>query len=203
MVSIMRALRRRLDGEAGFSIVEAMVAITVLAVGAFAVAQSISYGLTTSGLARNRLAARAGLEQEMELARALNYDSLVLDDVTALAHSTDPNDPDYWISSGELFDPDGSGPLTPEPIVREAGASPALHHIQTPYVQGSTTFNVYMYVTWFDSPTDGTGGSDKADGNGDGVSDASGQDGKRVVVVVTWTDVTGQAKTRADDVPVL
>ena len=60
---------------------------------------------------------------------------------------------------------------------------------------GNVSFSIYMYVTWFDSPTDGTGGSDAADGNGDGESDANGQDGKRVVVVVVWTDpVTGETQ---------
>ena len=196
-MAIMNRLRRRLQRDDGFTIVEAMVSITVLAVGALAVAQSITFGLETTGLARNRLAARAGMEQQMELARALNYDSLVLDDSAPLTHSSDPDDPDYWITDGaETFDPDGDGPLAAEAIVREAGASPALHHLQTPYVQGNTTFNVYMYVTWYDSPTDGLGGSDAADGNGDGIDDANGQDGKRVVVVVVWTDpVTGDTNT--------
>ena len=193
MMAIMNMLRRRLNHEGGFTIVEAMISITVLAVGALAVAQSVTFGLESTGLARNRLAARAGLEQQMELARALNYDSLVLDDSTALTHSTASTNPDYWISSGsESFDPDGSGSMTAEPIIRTAGASPALHHLQTPYIQGSTTFTVYMYITWFDSAADGLGASDQADGNGDGIDDANGHDGKRVVAVVTWTDpVTG------------
>src|SRR5207247_830290 len=75
---------------------------------------------------------------------------------------------------------------------RVAGASPALQHFQNPFVVGSTTYSVYRYVTWVDSPTDGTGSSDAADGNDDGVSDASGHDEKRVTVVVTWTDEFGR-----------
>ncbi len=125
----------------------------------------------------------------MELARSLNYESLVLDDADPLDHATDPDDPDYWIDEGDqTYDPDGAGPLDPEPLVRVAGASPALHHFQSPVVQGNTTFTVYMYVTWVDSATDGLGSSDADDGNGDGVSDEDGEDQKRLAVVVWWED---------------
>ena len=44
MVRIMHSLRRRLQGEGGFTIVEAMISITILAVGAFAVAQGSLFG---------------------------------------------------------------------------------------------------------------------------------------------------------------
>ncbi len=72
---------RRIDrDESGFTIVESVVAVTILAVGGFAVAQSLIFGLDTTGASRERLAARGAAEQQMELARALNYDSLVLDD---------------------------------------------------------------------------------------------------------------------------
>jgi len=173
------------------------VSISILAVGAFSIAQGILFGLDSSGLARQRLGARAGIEQQMELARALNYDTLVLDDMEPLPASTDPENPDYWIDEGtQTFDPDGDGPLAPERIVREAGAQPALHHIQTPYVQGSTTFSVYLYITWVDGPTDGLGVDDLADGNGDGGFDGNGQDGKRVVVTVTWQDTLGRGLQR-------
>ena len=91
----------------------------------------------------------------------------------------------------ETYDPDGAGPLAPEPIERIAGASPALHHLQTPVLQGSSTYSIYMYVTWVDSETDGIGASDEADGNGDGEPDASGEDVKRTTVVVTWADSFG------------
>ncbi len=180
---------RRLREEDGFTMVEAIVSITVLAVGALAVAQAITFGLDTSGLARQRLAARAGIEQQMELARALNYETLVLDDADPLPGSIDPDNPDFWIDEAlQTFDPDGDGPLAAEAIVREAGAQPALHHFQSPVVQGNTTFTVYLYITWVDADDDGLGTADEADGNGDGEFDGDGQDGKRVVVTVTWPD---------------
>jgi prepilin-type N-terminal cleavage/methylation domain-containing protein len=189
-----RRLQRLRDDQGGFTLVEVMAAITVLAVGIFGAAQALNIGLTTTGLSRQRLAARAGLDQQMEEARALNYDNLVLSDPDpGLTHSMDASNPDYWVNTaGQTYDPDGTGPLSPEPIVRVAGASPALQHYQNPFVVGSTTYTVYRYVTWVDSPTDGTGAADKADGNNDGVSDANGHDEKRVTVVVTWTDEFGR-----------
>jgi type II secretory pathway pseudopilin PulG len=187
-----RRLHARVHEEDGFTLVEALVAVTVLAVGAFAVAQSLTFGLEASGASRQRLAGRSAADQQMELARALNYDSLVLDDALPLTHSTDTTDPDFWVDGvAQTYDHDGSGGDPPEPIVRIAGASPALHHLQTPVTQGNTDFTIYMYVTWVDSPEDGVGAADDADGNGDGDSDADGQDTKRTTVVITWADVIG------------
>jgi len=152
--------------------------------------------LGSTGLSRQKLAARAALDQQMEEARALNYDNLVLSDASPLTHATSTTDPDYWVNqTAQTYDPDGSGPLSPEPLVRVAGASPALQHYQNPLFQGSTTYTVYRYVTWVDSPTDGTGVSDAADGNNDGVSDANGHDEKRVTVVVTYNDELGRGLT--------
>jgi prepilin-type N-terminal cleavage/methylation domain-containing protein len=194
----VRRIRSRLDRvrreEGGFTLVEVMAAISVLAIGIFAAAQALTFGLSTTGLSRQRLSARAGLDQQMEEARALNYDNLVLSDPDpGLTHSTDASDPDYWVNtSTQTYDPDATGPLDPETLVRVAGASPALQHFQNPFVVGSTTYSVYRYVTWVDSPTDGAGSSDASDGNSDGVSDANGHDMKRVTVVVTWTDEFGR-----------
>ncbi len=187
-----RMLRRLASDEDGFTLVESIVAITILAIGGFAIGQSLLFGLDTTANSRQRLAARTAAEQQMELARQLNYDSLVLDDSVPIPHSADPDDPDYWVDDvAETYDPDGAGPLAPEPIERIAGASPALHHLQTPVLQGSSTYSIYMYVTWVDSETDGIGASDEADGNGDGEPDANGEDVKRTTVVVTWADSFG------------
>jgi hypothetical protein len=83
--------------------------------------------------------------------------------------------------------------MAAESLVRVAGASPALQHYQNPYTNGGTTYEVYRYVTWYDSPQDGHRAGDAADGNHNSVSDANGHDAKRVTVVVVWTNnVTGR-----------
>jgi type II secretory pathway pseudopilin PulG len=187
--AMLKRTTARLNGEGGFTIIEAVVSITLLALGGYAVAQSMILGLATSGASREKIAARSIIDQQMELARALNYDSLVLDDTSGLPNSTDPNSPDYWVDqTNQTYDHDGSGPDASEGIVRVAGASPALHHLQTPITQGNTTFDIYVYITWVDSPEDGLGAADQSDGNGDGESDANGHDAKRVTVVTTWKD---------------
>jgi PKD domain len=161
------------------------------------------FGLEATGLSRQRLASRAALDQQMEEARALNYDNLVLSDSSPLTHSANTSNPNFWVNtSNQTYDPDGSGSLSPETIVRVSGASPALAHYQNPYVNGETTYEVYRYVTWYDSPQDGTvgvGTGDAADGNSNSVSDANGHDAKRVTVVVVWrNDVSGQSSSLSE-----
>ena len=108
MMRMLQTLRRRMNGEGGFTIVEAMISISILAVGAFAVAQAIDIRAEHHGLSRQKLASRAAVDQQMEEARALNYDNLVLSD-TPLPHSADPTNPDYWVNAGaQTYDPDGA-----------------------------------------------------------------------------------------------
>ena len=195
MMRMLQTLRRRMNGEGGFTIVEAMISISILAVGAFAVAQAMIFGLSTTGLSRQKLSSRAAVDQQMEEARALNYDNLVLSDSSPLASSADTTNPDYWVNaSAQTYDPDGSGGLAPEPIVRVAGASPALEHYQNPLLDGATTYEVYRYVTWVDSPQDGTGEASNTDGNKDGINEGA-HDAKRVTVVVVWNDELGRGNT--------
>jgi type II secretory pathway pseudopilin PulG len=188
--------------ERGFSMVEAMVAGLVLAVGLFGVAQAVTYGLNTSGLARQRMAAQTMAERQIELARTLNYDNVVLcgtaECLTSnpVAHSSDPDDPDFWIQDGTppSYDSDGDGPLSYEPLIIQ-DANPSLLHYQSSVMQGNTSFTVYTYVTWVDSAADGTSGLDDPDGNGDGISEGT-NDQKRVTVVVSWESVATGATSQ-------
>ncbi|MEX0984255.1 MAG: prepilin-type N-terminal cleavage/methylation domain-containing protein [Actinomycetota bacterium] len=181
---IVSRMRTRLSREDGFSLVEAIVGISILALGMLAIAQAITFSLHSSGLARQRLGARAAIEQQIELARALNYDTVVLSDSSPIPHETDPDNPDYFVDqTAQTYDPDGAGPLGYEELVVEPGANPAIQHYQSPVVSGNTTFSVYMYITWVDGETDGLGVAD---------ADGDTHDAKRVTVVVTWTEsVTG------------
>ncbi len=60
MMRMLQTLRRRMNGEGGFTIVEAMISISILAVGAFAVAQATMFGLSTTGLSRQQLVLARG-----------------------------------------------------------------------------------------------------------------------------------------------
>src|SRR5438034_2126978 len=187
--------------ERGFTMVEAMVAGMILALGAFAVAQSLQFGLKSTGMARQRAAAETFANQQMEQARTLNYSHVTLFDdphpavTDALpVHSTDPSNPDYWVTNGPPLncDPDGSGPLGAEPVI-SANTSPALIHHEDDRTNGNTTFTIDRYVTWVDSPVDGLGAAD-ANTNptaNNGAGDANGHDMKRVSIVVIWPNSYG------------
>lgn len=187
--------------ERGFTMVEAMVAGMILALGAFAVAQSLQFGLKSTGMARQRAAAETFANQQMEQARTLNYSNVVLFDDPNPAvtddlptHSTDPANPDYWVTDGPplTFDPDGTGPLSAEPII-SANTSPSLIHHEDDKKNGNTTFTIDRYVTWVDSPVDGLGVAD-TDTNptaNNGAGDANGHDMKRVSIVVIWPNSYG------------
>ena len=159
--------------ERGFTLVEGLIAGFILSVGAFAVAQALSFGLKTSGQARQRDAAQRVAQEQMELARSLNYQSLKLDGNGPLVHDSNPDNPDYYVSTdGKEFDPDGDGTSLGNEELVFGGADPDLKHTQNPKIQSAnTTFEVYDYVTWADV-------SGAISGN---------QDAKRVTVVVTWT----------------
>jgi hypothetical protein len=157
-------------------------------------------------MARQRAAAETFANQQMEQARTLNYSNVVLfddpdpgvtDDLPI--HSTDPASPSFWVTDGPplTFDPDGTGPLSAEPII-SANTSPALIHHEDDKKNGNTTFTIDRYVTWVDSPVDGLGPAD-ADTNptaNNGAGDANGYDMKRVSVVVIWQNSYGTAVTQ-------
>ncbi|MEX0756176.1 MAG: PKD domain-containing protein [Actinomycetota bacterium] len=167
--------------ERGFTLVEGMVAGMILAVGAFAVAQALGYGLTTSGLARERLAAQAGAEEQMEFARSLNYEALALNQDSLVGgevpHSANESNPDFWVDEdAQTYNPTGAacvggGSTCYEPLIvtPEEPGTPQLTHVQDPFSRGNTEFEVYVYVTWVDLDDGG-----------------STEDLKRVTAVVTW-----------------
>jgi Tfp pilus assembly protein PilV len=150
--------------------IEAMVAGMVLAIGAFAVAQALSYGLTQTQIARQRQAAEALANEELEAARALNFTNVGLLDAGPLTKSTDTSNPDYYLSSdGTQFDPDGAAAtFGTEPLIF-GQADPALAHGPTTVTMSNTTFQIYDYATWYDDP-----------------SISGSQNAKRVTVVITW-----------------
>ena len=197
--------------ERGFTMVEAMVAGMILAIGAFAVAQSLQFGLKSTAIARQRAAAETFANQQMEQARTLNYSHVILFDDPNPAvtddlpvHSVDPSNPDYWVTDGPplTFDPDGSGPLGAESII-SANTSPALIHHEDDKANGNTTFTIDRYVTWVDSPGDGcvvvtsqcttTPDLNSNPTVDNGAGDGNGHDMKRLTIVVLWPNAYGTA----------
>ena len=166
----VRRLRRLHDEERGLGMIEAMVAGMILAIGAFAVAQALSYGLNQTQVARQRQAAEALANEELEAARALNFTNVGLLDVGPLTKSTNTSSPDYYLSTdGTQFDPDGAtSTFGLEPLIF-GQADPALSHGPTAVIASNTSFQVYDYATWYDDP-----------------SVSGTQNAKRVTVIITW-----------------
>ena len=88
--TLTRRLRSRLQGERGFTIVETMVAITVIFGSLTAMAYTATIGFRYIAFGRNRIQATGYANEVMEGVRALPY-SAITKGLSAAEYSTDPN----------------------------------------------------------------------------------------------------------------
>jgi type II secretory pathway pseudopilin PulG len=163
---------RRADGrdEAGFSLLELVVAMGVLATIIVGFAASVSLGFRTIALARQRQTATELASARLEHLRSVPYENVALS--SQPAHSSDPDNPDFFLSTdATLYDITGDGDEETL-IVDDDGTDGALGgvlHLEDPVQVGATVMEIYQYVTWVDDP---------------GVSGT--EDYKRVTVVVKY-----------------
>jgi prepilin-type N-terminal cleavage/methylation domain-containing protein len=150
-------MRKHWKSEAGFTLVELLVAMSVLLIGIVA-----TFGVFASSKNANLVSQRHEVavhqaQREMERLRALKYTELGL--MTPLpTHSNDPNDPNYRIQANGNFlvktsDCGGSNqPPCEEPLV--SGDDSRVEPGPTPFYVGETgaavSGKVYRYVTWRD-----------------------------------------------------
>ena len=146
--------------ESGFSLIEVVVAVTLLALVMIGVATTLVSGLSGAQRTKRYHQATQLANEVVENTRDVSYGSLAL-------QTTDIAD-DPRITVGE-FDPDGSGPLVAEPVVSVASGAAVNPHVTTMSVSGET-YDVRKYVTWVDQDDQG----------------GAGQDYKRVTVELTW-----------------
>jgi type II secretory pathway pseudopilin PulG len=163
------AHRRRLAEEKGFTIVEASIAMLIVAMMFTALSAGLISGLRATRDARLFQQATAIGEEAVEAARDLNYDTLVM--------QTSDLAGDPRVQSGPRFDPDQSGPLVSEPIVTSTSGGAIVPHITTEVVF-NTTFRTSRYVTWVD----------------DALQGGPAQSYKRMVVMIEW-DVAGRTNS--------
>ncbi|MGZ6887453.1 MAG: prepilin-type N-terminal cleavage/methylation domain-containing protein [Acidimicrobiia bacterium] len=159
----------------GMTLVEVMVAMSVIAVIMSGLALSIGVDYKAVALARSRQVAESAANKRLEELRDVDYASLALD--TQPVHSTDPTNPDYYVSTnGATYDVTGSGQN--ETLIVDTDGGP-VRHIESPVTVGTTVVDVYQYVTWVDDP--GIPGT---------------QNLKRITVVVQYHNVPtiGQSK---------
>jgi hypothetical protein len=136
------------DGEAGFTTVELMAALSVMAVGFFALAGALGLGLRQITLGRQRQTATEIGNARIEHLRNVPYEAVSLS--TQPVRSDDPDSPDSFISADNTqYDVSGTGDYE-DLIVDETGGQ--VLHLEDPVQVGTTTMEVWQYATWYDQP---------------------------------------------------
>lgn len=153
---MVRRFRGRADAaeaQGGFTVIELMAAISVLAIGFIALAGSMGLGLRQVGLARQRQTAAEIANARLEHLRNLPYELVALS--TKPVYNSDTDDPDHDVN-GEYYEV--PGPAGQELMIVDASAGQLLH-FEDPVNVGATEMKIYQYVTWVDDP-DTTGAED-------------------------------------------
>ena len=142
----MKLLARRTDEDAGFTTVELMAALSVMALGFFALAGALGFGLRQVTLSRQRQTATEIGNARIEHLRNVPYEAVAL--TTQPVHVDDPENPDYFVSTDDTqFDVTGNGDYE-DLIVDDTGGQ--VLHLEDPLQVGTTTMEVWQFATWFD-----------------------------------------------------
>jgi prepilin-type N-terminal cleavage/methylation domain-containing protein len=144
---------RRVRQESGFTLIELLVAATVMVIGVMSmvVVFDSSRKLTTIGQ-KQETAAHVG-EKELESILAMPYASIAL--AATPAHATDPNSPDYYVSTDTtpLFQWDRSDTKKKASFcvqgTGDAACQTGLAHTST-WTEGGLSGTLYRYVSWID-----------------------------------------------------
>ncbi|MDQ1468024.1 MAG: hypothetical protein QOH10_2439, partial [Actinomycetota bacterium] len=139
------------SGSDGFTLIELVVAVSLLAVVAGGFVASLGLGFKTIALARQRQTAASIAEARLEHLRSIPYTRVALPE--ALTNSADTANPDHGVSlDGATFDIDGHGTMEPLIVVPPVGVDPGggVRHLEDPVTVGTTVMEVYQYVTWVD-----------------------------------------------------
>jgi prepilin-type N-terminal cleavage/methylation domain-containing protein len=154
---LLRRSRARARGfpartEIGMTLVELMVAMSILAIVMSGLALSIGVDYKAVALARARQVAEAAANKRLEELRDVDYATMALSATGRPTHSTDSTNPDYYVTpnsgNGTTYDVTGAG-LNEALIIADPG-EPGIDHIESPVTIGTTVVDVYQYVTWVD-----------------------------------------------------
>jgi prepilin-type N-terminal cleavage/methylation domain-containing protein len=139
--------------EAGFTIVEVLVAILILVIGALATFGLLSDAIRNTQRAKGTQVALDRAQQEIEALRSLPYQQLAL--TATPAAETNPLSPNYRVLGGTFA------------LVREPPSSYANMFVSTvegkvppgpePFSSGDVSGKIYRYVVWRNDDKCGTG----------------------------------------------
>ncbi|WP_157260610.1 prepilin-type N-terminal cleavage/methylation domain-containing protein [Patulibacter minatonensis] len=169
----------RRSREQGFTLVETLVAITVLAVGMLATATVYDGSRGLTGVAERTSVMAHRAQAEIERIQALGWSHVALSGTPV--PSTDPADPASMLAGGSppRLRPDRRAPAATEPLVidtTDGGVSPT----SRTWSDGRLTGRVWSWVSWREDPRCGAGCT-------------AARGGRRVTVVVT-VDGTGHGR---------
>lgn len=135
----LRQLAERARNEAGFGLVELLIAMTVLAVGVLAVFAMFEAGIVQIRRASTVTTAAALLDAEMEKFRAIRYDAIGLDE-------TDVTATDSIYKADSAYDPDPADRVN----LPACGSSPCTTKVPVQTITGADgrSYRVDTYVTW-------------------------------------------------------
>ncbi len=176
--------QQRIAAEDGLSLVELLVAMTVLVVGILAFIQATvpsQRSITSSEV----LATEADVaDQEIDRIVSLGYAGVGL--ASAPTQSSNPDDPRYYVRSGNRFQWDRDVAANDEPLCLPAtGCTGSLATGPITWSSGQMTGSLYRYVTWVDDPCDPTASPQKC---------PTTTDYKRITLAVTHSGA-GYPKT--------
>ena len=168
---------RRLSADSGFTIIEVLVAMMILLIGAIATFQALAAATNNTQRAKESQVLLDVAQQEMEKIRNLDYDRIAL--TSTPGTSTNSLDPDKRVSGNTFgLNRDGSNPA--QMVVNggslygggfvAGGAINPGSIVSTPTAIGDTQVRIWRFVVWQNDAQCGTCG-----GN---------QDYKRVVIAV-------------------
>jgi len=167
--------------EDGFTIVEVLVALVILVVGAVAVLTAFDAATRNTFRADQAQVALNRAQQELEQIRQMPYEDVALN--RAPATSTDRTDPRFRVNGAGQFALgwDGTTPSNYAAMDVDLNSDPVnlINPGPTPFTSGDVSGKVYRFVVWQDDPSCPI------------VICPGGQDYKRVIVVVALNNTSG------------
>ncbi len=177
-------VRRRLaplSGEQGFTIVEGLIAAVMLMLTSLAIFAGYDAGNRSTFKAQQRQVALSVAQQELESARAMDYESVAL--TAQPDHDANPANPDYRVLGGN-FNLNRTGTPDYAPLVVKGGTKIGGGVVQKGSIDPQSSFQngtvkgqIYRFVVW------------RSD-NGCPSPTCTGQDIRRLIVIVAPDSTT-------------